>query len=171
MEIIIRAEKPSERGVCDDILRQTYNGDAGANLAAAIRSTAEFNQNLSLVADNGGEILGYALYARVTVSGTAIVPAASLAVMGVRPAHQKIGVGERLVRHGLERCRGLRIDLVFATALPQYLARIGFQPAVPLGLKPNWEVSDELFTVFDLSGSRLGKVSGTVTYPGPFLGR
>ena len=171
MEIIIRAEKPSERGSCDAILREAYGGDAEANLATALRSTAEFNQNLSLVADNNSELLGYALYARVTVSGTAIMPAATLAVMGVRKEHQRIGVGERLVRHGLERCRGLKIDLVFAVGLPAYFARIGFQPAMPLGLKPDWAVPEDQFMVFDLSGSKLGKFSGIVSYPGPYHGR
>lgn len=170
MEIIIRGEKSGERATSEEILRQAYGRENEVTLASAIRSLAEFNPNLSIVAANGDEILGYALYARVMVTGSTVLPAAALAVMGVRPEHRKLGVGERLIRHGLERCRGIKIDLVFASAIPQFLGRLGFQAAVPLGLKPDWEVPESDFTVFDLSGSRLGKVSGTVTYPGPYHG-
>ena len=74
------------------------------------------------------------------------------------------------MRHGLERCRGLGIQLVFAAGLPQYFARIGFRPAVPLGLKPDWPVPDDQFTVFDLNGSKLGQIRGTVSYPAAFHG-
>ncbi|MBI2363038.1 MAG: GNAT family N-acetyltransferase, partial [Elusimicrobia bacterium] len=112
----------------------------------------------------------YASASRVMVSGSTVLPAAALTVMAVRPEHRKLGVGERLVRHGLERCRGIKIDLVFASALPTFLARMGFQPAVPLGFKADWPVPEGEFSVFDLSGSRLGKASGTVTYPGPYHG-
>ncbi|MDE2292158.1 MAG: N-acetyltransferase [Elusimicrobia bacterium] len=170
MEIIIRAEKVDERAASEEILRQAYGRDAEVRLAENLRLSAEFNPNLSLVAADGSRILGYALYTRVTVAGNQVMPAAALAVMGVRPENRKMGVAERLVRHGLERCRGLRIDLVFAADLPQYLARIGFRPAGEYGLAPDWAVAAGQFTVFDLSGSMLGKVQGTVNYPAPFHG-
>ncbi|TBR24587.1 N-acetyltransferase [bacterium] len=170
MEIIIRGEAPEERAASEDIVRAAYGREAEARLVQTLRLSAEFNPKLSVVAANGPELLGYALYARVTMVGTAVVPAAALAVMAVRPERRKLGVAERLVRHGLERCRGIGIQLVFAAGLPQYFARIGFQPAVPLGFKPDWPVPDDQYSVFDLHGSRLGKCSGTVSYPAAFHG-
>ncbi|MBI3300046.1 MAG: N-acetyltransferase [Elusimicrobia bacterium] len=170
MEIIIRSELPAERGASDEILRKAYGGDAEANLASALRAASEFNANLSLVAANGSEILGYALYTRVMVTGSSIMPAAALSVMAVREDRRKLGVAERLVRHGLERCRGLKIDLVFASAIPAYFARIGFRPAAP-NIKPNWDLSPDQFSVFDLSGSHLAKLTGVVTYPASYHAR
>ena len=170
MEIIIRGEAPDERAASDDILRSAYGRDAESRLVQALRSSAEFNPKLSVVAANGPELMGYALYARVTLVGNAGVLCATLAAMGVKEERRRLGVAERLVRHGLERCRGLGIHLVFAAGLPQYFGRIGFQPAVPLGFKPDWAVPDDQFTVFDLHGSKLGQVQGTVSYPAAFHG-
>lgn len=170
MEIIIRGETPEERAAAEDIVRTAYGREAEAHLVQTLRLSAEFNAKLSIVAANGSELLGYALYARVAVVGTAVAPAAALAVMAVKADRRHLGVGERLVRHGLERCRGTGIQLVFAAGLPQYFERIGFRQAVPLGLKPDWAVPDDQFTVFDLQGSRLGLTKGTVSYPAAFHG-
>lgn len=170
MEIIIRGETPDERHAAENIVRTAYGRDAEVQLLQTLRLSAEFNPKLSVVAANGPELLGYALYARVTVVGTSVVPSAALAVMAVKEDRRRLGVAERLVRHGLERCRGLGIQLVFAAGYPQYFERIGFRPAAPLGFKPDWAVPDDQFTVFDLHGSKLGTVSGTVSYPAAFHG-
>ena len=170
MEIIIRGENPEERAASEDIVRAAYGREAETRLVQTLRLSAEFNPKLSIVAANGPEILGYALYTRVTVVGAAVLPSAALAVMAVRPERRRLGVGERLVRHGLERCRGLGVQLVFAAGLPAYFARIGFRPAIPLGLKPDWPVPDDQYTVFDLHGSKLGQAKGTVSYPAAFHG-
>lgn len=170
MEIIIRGETPEERAGSEDIVRTAYGREAEALLVKTLRLSSEYNPKLSIVAANGSEILGYALYARVALTGTKIVPAAALAVMAVKADRRKLGVAERLVRHGLERCRGLGVQLVFAAGMPQYFDRIGFRAAVPLGLKADWAVPDDQFTVFDLNGSLLGAAKGTVSYPAAFHG-
>lgn len=170
MEIIIRGETPDERHASEEIVRAAYGREAEVQLLQALRLSAEFNPKLSVVAANGPELLGYALYARVTVVGSAVVPSAALAVMAVKQDRRRLGVAERLVRHGLERCRGIGIQLVFAAGHPQYFERIGFRLAVPLGLKADWAVPEDQYTVFDLHGSRLGAVSGTVSYPAAFHG-
>lgn len=168
MEIIVRGENPEERPASEAILRAAYGRDAELQLVQTLRLAAEFTPKLSIVAANGPEILGYALYTKVTVMGSAVVPSAALTVMAVKEDRRRLGVGERLVRHGLERCRGLGIQLVFAAGLPRYFERIGFRPAVPLGLKPDWPVPDDQYTAFDLAGSKLGQVKGTVHYPASF---
>ncbi|TPW18557.1 MAG: hypothetical protein FD126_3402, partial [Elusimicrobia bacterium] len=170
VEIIIRGETPEERAASEDILRAAYGREAETRLVQTLRLSAEYNPKLSVVAANGPEILGYALYARVSLVGNPGVPCAALAAMAVKEDRRRLGVAERLVRHGLERCRGIGIQLVFAAGLPQYFSRIGFRPAVTAGLKPDWAVPDDQFTVFDLHGSKLGQVQGTVSYPPAFHG-
>lgn len=167
--IIIRGEAPSEVSVSTEILRQAFRRDNEVRLAAALRASAEFHKDLSVVAECNGEILGYALYVRSVVSGElngapATFPGAVLAVIGVRPQSQKMGAGERLVRHGVERCRGLGIELVFTWGLPNYFSRIGFEPTVPLGLSPEFPVPGGLLGI-DLKGGLLGKLKGKVTLP------
>ena len=170
MEIIIRGEAVEERPASEEIVRAAYGREAEVKLLQTLRLSAEFNPKLSVVAANGPEIMGYALYARVTVVGTAVVPSAALAVMAVKEDRRRLGVAERLVRHGLERCRGLGIQLVFAAGLPAYFERIGFRSAVALGLKPDWAIPDDQYMAFDLHGAKLGQVKGTVSYPAAFHG-
>lgn len=169
-DIIIRGERPEEAATCAEILRQAFGGDAGASVAKRFRESAEFAKELSVVADRGGKLLGYALYAPTTVTGQlngqpTTQRAAILATLGVLPAARKHGVGERLVRHGLERCRGLGIQLVFTTAQPAFFARIGFQPCRPYGLEPEVSVPEADFLAIDMQGNLLGRLKGLVQFP------
>ncbi|MFH1724662.1 MAG: N-acetyltransferase [Elusimicrobiota bacterium] len=173
MNIIIRRENPPERAISQEILRQTFGRETEAQLADALRQTAEFNPELSLVADRGGEILGYAMFFQASIAadaqaGTHPPQTAGLAPIAVRPQFQRQGVGERLVRHGLERCRFVGFDLVFVVGPPRYFSRFGFQPARPLGLEPAFPAGDADFQAFDLSGKFFGAVKGKISYPNPF---
>lgn len=169
MNVIIRAEKPSEREISERILRDAFGRDDEVNLATALRGLSDFNPNLSLVGADESEIRGYALYHRSTVdTGTGSQPALLLCPIGVDPAYQRQGVGERLVRHGLERCRVVGLELVFVIGLPEYFSRFGFQPAAPLGLIPSVDYPEDQFQVIDLSGRMLGAVKGRVALPSPF---
>ena len=172
MNAIIRSEKPEEREACDQILRAAFGRENEVELAASLRGLSDFNPNLSIVGADGTEVRGYALYQRATVDGiNGPQPALLLAPIGVDPAYQRKGVGERLVRHGLERCRVVGIELVFTVGLPEYFSRFGFQPAAPQGLTPNIPLPEDQFQVIDLSGKMLGNVQGTVNLPGPFTGQ
>ena len=167
--IIIRAEKSAERPVSEQIIRLAYGRESEVVLTASLRETAEFNPELSIVADQGGKIIGYALYSAATVV-TAAGPqrALALATIAVLPECQKQGIGERLVRHGLERCRTRGVELVFAIGQPQYFSRFGFRPADPLGMQCELPLRPGDFQAIDLSGRLLGSIRGQVVCPGPF---
>lgn len=172
MNAIIRSEQPSEREVAHNIVRAAFGRETEVQLLQSLRGLADFNPNLSLVAADGTEIRGYALYHRATVDGKAgPQPALLLTPLAVDPAYQRQGVGERLVRHGLERCRVVGIELVFSLGLPSYFARFGFQPAAAHGLTPMISIPQDQFQVIDLSGKMLGAVSGPVALPSPITGQ
>ncbi|OIO05958.1 MAG: hypothetical protein AUJ52_12860 [Elusimicrobia bacterium CG1_02_63_36] len=171
MNVIIRAEKPTEREVSERILRAAFGREDEVRLSTALRGLSDFNPNLSLVGADENEIRGYALYHRSTVdTGTGSQPALLLSPIGVDPAYQRQGIGERLVRHGLERCRVVGLELVFVIGLPPYFSRFGFQPAAPLGLTPSIAIPEDQFQVIDLSGRMLGKIQGRVALPSPIAG-
>lgn len=167
--IIIRAEKTAERPVADQIVRLAYGRESEVVLAGSLRATAEFNPELSIVADQGGKILGYALYSATTViTGAGPQRALTLAPIAVLPDCQKTGIGERLVRHGLERCRTRGVELVFAIGQPQYFSRFGFRDAAPLGLRCELPLHPGDLQAIDLSGRLLGSIQGQVLCPAPF---
>ena len=74
---------------------------------------------------------GDALIAHVLFSGCgteANQGGALLAPLGVKPSHQRQGVGSSLVRAGIERLRKLDIRQVFVLGDPGYYRRFGFRP-------------------------------------------
>ena len=171
-EIIIRHEEPAEIPTTAKIVSAAFGRENEVKLLEALRQTAEFNPKLSLVADDEqGNILGYALYFQVLInSPTGSRHAAGLYPIAVAPEFQRSGVGERLVRHGLQRCGAVGHELVFVHYLPQFFTRFGFRPARPLGLNTDLPVQDTDFLVIDMTGMHLGKLTGKVEYPKPFFG-
>lgn len=136
--------------------------------AKALRAAGEFSRELSIVADLGGKIVGYGLYAKTSVEGLADAPpqpSATLALIAVQVEHRKKGVGGRIVRHGIDRCRGLNLGLVFSVFLPDFFAKFGFQSAREQGLEPTIRIADKNFLVLDAHGGLLGKTKGKVHFP------
>lgn len=165
--VIIRSEKESEISIGTNILRLAFDNDTNAKMVAALRRSSDFVPDLSIVADEEGELVGYALYCHTLVGAQ---PCAFLATIAVLPAKQKQGVGERLVRHGLERCRGLGLELVFVAGKPEYFSRLGFKPAHARGITAALPQSDQILQVLDMSGRLLAKVSGTLDLPAALRG-
>ncbi len=60
--VIIRSEQASEISDGTNILRLAFNNDNSAQMVATLRESSEFVPDLSIVADEEGAIVGYALY-------------------------------------------------------------------------------------------------------------
>lgn len=165
-EIIIRGERDSEEEVCLNILKNCLT-PPWLIRALAMRAGAEFVPELSIVAELDGKIIGYGLYAKTTVEGTdsSVQPAATLALIAVQVEHRKTGVGGRIVRHGIDRCRGKGLGLVFSVFLPKFFSKYGFKPARALGLEPGIRLPDSDFLVMDAQGGLLEKIRGKVHFP------
>ncbi len=136
----------------------------------ALRASAAFIPELSLVAVESSEVVGHILFTRLTVRDASDEhPALALAPMGVLPARQNRGIGSALVRRGLEDARGLGHRLVIVLGHPEYYPRFGFQPAAPLGIQSPFEAPSEAFLVAGLDSGALEGVHGRVEYPPEFF--
>ena len=161
--VIIRSEKADDIPIGTAILMAAYGRDDAARMVNAVRDATEyFHPGLSIVAAEDDQIVGYALYCRAMVAAQ---PSAFLVTLGVLPDKQKQGIGERLVRHGLERCRGLGLELVFVLGHPEYFSRLGFRPARPLGIESEFAENDNDLQAIDLAGTLLGKITGSLRLP------
>jgi predicted N-acetyltransferase YhbS len=98
------------------------------------------------------------------------LPALALAPMAVRPEFQNLGIGSRLIREGLERCRNLGHKIVIVAGHPEYYPRFGFTSSRAKGLEAPFPVPDEAFMVIELIPGALDSVSGMIVYPAPFEG-
>ncbi len=102
-----------------------------------IASSPRAIDELSLVADDGGTIVGHVLFSHVDlVSGDTSAEVLALGPMAVDPDHQRVGIGGQLIHAGLAIAeeRGERLVVVLGHA--DYYPRFGFLPAAELGVKP-----------------------------------
>ncbi len=166
----IRPEAPSDRESIYRVHRDAFGGDAEPRLVDALRKSPAFIAELSLVAVEGGEIVGHILFTRLTVEDDAAAhPALALAPMAVLPARQNRGIGSALVRLGLKEARRLEHRVVIVLGHPQYYPRFGFQPAQPLGIHSPFEAPSDAFLVLALEPGALDGVRGRVVYPPEFF--
>jgi putative acetyltransferase len=122
---------------------------------------------LSLVAELDSQIVGHILFTRMTIETTqGALPAVSLAPMAVAPGWQGRGVGERLVRDGLEKLRGRGERIVLVLGHTHYYPRFGFSCALAESLVSPFP--PDAFMALELSEGSLTGVQGTVRYAAAF---
>jgi putative acetyltransferase len=161
-EIDIRREQPGDFPAIDGVTRAAFGSSAEAALVAALREQAR--PIVSMVADAGGEIVGHIMFSPVTLIGHPDLDISGLAPMAVRPGWQRRGIGSRLVRAGLERCRDLGFRAVVVLGHPEFYPRFGFAPASRFGIRSEYDVPDDVFMSMELVAGALRNRSGTIRY-------
>lgn len=98
---------------------------AEADLVA--RLDEDFDSEISLVAEQTGEIVGHVMLSRMNVSaGSRVFRALGLAPVSVLPGAQGSGMGSDLIRSAVGIARTLGEEVVFVLGEPDYYARFGF---------------------------------------------
>ena len=91
-----------------------------------------------------------------------------LSPLAVVPARQHLGIGSRLVRHGLDALVARGDPLVFLEGAPGYYGRFGFERASERGFSsPSLRIPDAAFQVLGLP-SYEAWMTGTLVYADPF---
>ena len=170
--ITIRPETAADYPAVYEINHLAFEGsDAEPRLVEKVRASAGYVPELSLLAELDDRLVGHILFSWVSlITQHGEQALMCLAPMAVLPDFQGRGVGARLVRHGLDECRRLGIDVVNVLGHPNYYPRFGFVPARPLGILPPFEVPDPAWMVVELQPAALTGLSGVVRYPAAFEG-
>ena len=166
--ISIREEKTGDIPAIRALNERAFGGRAEANVVDKLRQTCD--GLLSLVAVDGGNIIGYILFSPATVeSEHGAICGMGLAPVAVIPERQCQGVGSALVRHGLARLRERDCPFVIVLGHPKYYPRFGFEPASRYGLKSQWDgVPDEAFMVIVFDQGTMKGVHGVARYRDEF---
>lgn len=123
---------------------------------------------LSLVAVSEGEVVGHILFSLVTFDPPqAKFNGVGLAPVAVAPEFQGQGIGSKLIRAGLEKCKQAGYSVVVVLGDPRYYSRFGFTRASDYGLGNDYN-ADEHFMALELKEGALGDLRGTVKYAPEF---
>ena len=163
--MIVRRERPADHAVVHDLhLAAFAPSPVEARLTDELREDAGFLPHLSLVAVDGGDVVGHVIATRGRLEpfGT---PALGLGPLGVRPDRQGSGIGTALVHALLAVAEAADERVVVLLGAPDYYRRFGFVRSTELGIEPPDPAWGEHFQARRLNGP---PVTGTFRYAEPF---
>lgn len=125
---MIRDQQPEDdatvRQLVEDAFRgRPYSDGNEAPIVEALRTAGALT--VALVAEKDGEILGQVAFSPVAIDGTAR-DWYGLGPVAVRPDRQGQGIGQALIRAGLDRIRALGARGCVLAGAPGYYGRFGF---------------------------------------------
>jgi len=167
---LIRPETSSDLAAIHAVNKQAFdNREAEPGLVNAIRNSENFIPELSLVAEENGQIVGHILFSCIHIATEdGQVPALALAPMAVLPEYQKQGIGSELVRRGLVESKRLAHAIVIVLGHTAYYPRFGFSAALAQSLECPFGDCGEAWMALELIPDALQAVSGKVVYPSVF---
>jgi putative acetyltransferase len=164
--IEVRDEKAGDSAAIWQVHERAFPTDLESRLVELLREAGK--ARVSLVAVDDGQVVGHILFSDVSISKAPEgFRAAGLAPVAVLPESQSQGIGGRLIREGLERCKQAGYDAIVLLGYPAYYSRFGFVRAIDYQLDNEYGVVEE-FMVLELRKGALASVSGMVKYQPEF---
>jgi putative acetyltransferase len=160
--LTIRPEQARDQDAVRVVNEQAFGGREEADIVERLHGAQ--SAVVSLVAEVGTDMVGHILFSPVVVEHSNGKRLVGLAPMAVAPDHQRKGIGSRLLREGLARCRAAGIDGVVVLGHAKYYPRFGFVPAQQFGLRCEYDVPADVFMAMELTPGALVGVSGLVRY-------
>ncbi len=161
--MIIRDEKPKDYSEIYQINCAAFDSNIEAELVNELRKAGA--ARISLVAEESGTLLGHILFSPVTIEhNPEDVSIAGLAPLAVLPAFHGKGIGGKLIKTGLEKCRTAGFKAVMVLGEPAYYQRFGFSRADGHHLLCEYDAPPECFMALELDPGVLSSCSGMVKY-------
>ncbi len=125
MTVAVRPETGGDAGPIRAVHLAAFPTPAEADLVERLHR--EFDSEISLVAEQAGDIVGHVMLSRMSVSaGSRAFRALGLGPVGVLPGTQGSGVGSELIRSALAIASTLGEEVVFVLGEPDYYRCFGF---------------------------------------------
>ena len=123
MSVTLREERPEDTREIRALVTAAFGQPEEADLVEALRTANDLT--LSLVAEEGGKIIGHIALSRLKSPANSV----ALAPVSVAPDRQGGGIGGALIREAIARANAAGETLVFVLGDPAYYSRFGFSTA------------------------------------------
>ena len=161
----IRREAEGDILSIKEVNRRAFDREDEARIVDDLRS--EGYAKLSLVAEEGGRIVGHIMFSEAVIrTGRGEVAALALGPVAVTPERQGQGIGSALVREGLDQCAQTLYQSVFLLGIPGYYPRFGFSADVAGSFSSTY--SGEAFMALELVPGALAGATGVFEFAPPF---
>ena len=133
--MIVRAEAAADHPDIRRINDEAFGETLESELVDAIRASARFVPELSIVAESQGQSLGHVIssYVDLEPGGRRVLQVGPLAVV---PSRQRRGLGTALMEDTIRRAEERGEPLLLIEGNPRYYERFGFTRADALGIEP-----------------------------------
>ncbi|MEW6444836.1 MAG: GNAT family N-acetyltransferase [Pseudomonadota bacterium] len=108
-------------------------------LASALLETTDEHDLFNFVAEVDGKIVGSVFFSRLSFEDA--IQAFILAPVAVLTDYQGQGIGQALIRHGLDELRTCGVRVVLTYGDPRFYGKLGFQPVSHHVIRPPFELS------------------------------
>lgn len=166
--MLIRPEREADYDTIDAVVAAAFGQPDEAKLVRRLRSSDAYVPELTLVADDAGEVVGHIMLSYTTLEGDGPPRVLSLAPLAVKPGVQRTGIGIALTRTALDSADERGEPLVVVLGHATYYPRFGFEPAHLHGIQPpDPNLVGDHFMVVRLS-SYDSSIRGRIVYPPAF---
>lgn len=165
----IRQENQNDYAAVYEVVKKAfaaaeYSDGNEQDLVTALRKSAAFIPELSLVAIEDEKVVGHILFTKVRVGNDTEL---ALAPLSVIPGYQRKGIGMALMEEGHRIAQALGYGYSIVLGHPGYYPRAGYVPASTYGIKAPFDVPDESFMALKLnSGAK--RAEGKMKYDAAF---
>lgn len=173
--VIIRKETPEDYDRVIELTEKAFetleiSDHNEGKLVDKLRKAPTFIDELSLVAELNGQVVGHILFTPIVIdNGEQQFQSLILAPVSVLPEFQKMGIGGQLIRAGHQKAVECDFNSAILLGHPGYYPRFGYKPASTWGIKsPIPLPSDDVFMAVELTEGGLANVSGMVIFPPEF---
>jgi len=130
MNVTILPEQPSDAGAIEILLDEAFGADRRKKQSYRFRQQAGPVEGLSLVARDGGRLIGTIRYWPVSIVGDrGTTPALLLGPVAAAADRRRERVGDRLIRESLRLADELGHRIVLLVGDLSYYGRFGFRSA------------------------------------------
>jgi putative acetyltransferase len=161
----VRQERAGDVLELAALIDAAFGDTETSEFTAKIRASAGYVPDLTFVADDDGELVGFTMLSYVTAGERDVLV---LTPMAVRPDRQHAGVGKQVVRAAIAAADARGEPVLLVEGVPSYYPQFGFSSASELGFeRPDPRIPEAAWLALPLAAWD-PEVAAPVVYPGFF---